>query len=69
MDSIIKDCTNNHISLLKIILIIMDKNIDINKYYKINELIDTFIINNNTLSNNKPHKNLSQEEEEEEEYL
>ena len=42
MDSIIKDTTDYHISLLKIILIILEKDIDLNKSYKITQLNDIF---------------------------
>jgi hypothetical protein len=42
MDSIIEDSTNYHISLLKVILIILGKDIDLNKDYKIIELNDEY---------------------------
>jgi hypothetical protein len=42
MDSIIEDSTNNHISLLKVILIFLGKDIDLNKDYKITELNDEY---------------------------
>ena len=42
MDSIIEECTNNHISLLKVILIIMGKDIDLTRNYKIIDLNDIF---------------------------
>jgi hypothetical protein len=42
MDSIIKDCNNYHISLLKVILILIGKDIDLNKDYKILELNNIF---------------------------
>ena len=42
MDSIIEECTNNHISLLKVILIILGKDVDLTKNYKIIELNDIF---------------------------
>jgi hypothetical protein len=43
MNSIIEDSTNNHISLLKVILFILGKDIDLNKDYKILELNGIFI--------------------------
>lgn len=42
MDSIIEECTNNHISLLKVILIILGKDVDLTKMIKIIELNDIF---------------------------
>ena len=42
MDSIIEECTNNHISLLKVILIILGKDVDLTKNFKIIELNDIF---------------------------
>ena len=42
MDSIIKDTTDYHISLLKIILILIGKDIDLTRNYKIIELNDIF---------------------------
>ena len=64
MDSIIEDCTNNHISLLKIILIIMGKDIDLNESYNITKLNDNF---KTDLKVNKPHTKISNEDDEEEE--
>ena len=42
MDSIIKDCNSYHISLLKVILILIGKDIDLTRNYKIIELNDIF---------------------------
>ena len=42
MDSIIEECTNNHISLLKVILIILGKDVDLTRNYKIIDLNDIF---------------------------
>ena len=42
MDSIIEDCNSYHISLLKVILILIGKDIDLTKNYKIIELNDIF---------------------------
>jgi hypothetical protein len=42
MDSIIEDCNSYHISLLKVILILIGKDIDLTKNYKIIELNEIF---------------------------
>ena len=42
MDSIIEDCNSYHISLLKVILILIGKEVDLTRNYKIIELNDIF---------------------------
>ncbi len=65
MDSIIEDSNNYHISLLKVILLIIGKDIDLNKHYKILELNNIF----NDISNDKKiNINEYDGEEEEENY-
>ena len=64
MDSIIKDTTDYHISLLKIILFFIGKDIDLNKKYEIKTLNDIFIdLSKEDLNNNKTPQNIIQEEE------
>jgi hypothetical protein len=61
MDSIIEDSTNNHISLLKVILFILGKDINLNKDYKILELNDIFINipDNNLIVNISNHNKIN----------
>ena len=67
MDSIIEECTNNHISLLKVILIIMGKDIDLTRNYKIIDLNDIFNkIPSNEIIVDSSKKDRNEEEEEEE---
>ena len=42
MDSIIEDCNSYHISLLKVILFLIGKEVDLTRNYKIIELNDIF---------------------------
>ena len=42
MDSIIEDCNSYHISLLKVILILIGKEVDLTRNYKIIELNNIF---------------------------
>ena len=67
MDSIIKDTTDYHISLLKIILILIGKDIDLTRNYKIIELNDIFndisskdlqSISNDKIMNNEQDKEI-----------
>jgi hypothetical protein len=67
MDSIIEDCNSYHISLLKVILIIIGKDIDLTKNYKIIELNDIFndisskdlqSISNDKIMNNEQDKEI-----------
>ena len=71
MDSIIKDTTDYHISLLKIILILIGKDIDLTRNYKIIELNDIFNKLNkkelNVIILHKNHDIFIQEDEDEEE--
>ena len=61
MDSIIKDTTDYHISLLKIILFFKGEDIDLNKDYKILELNDIFINipDNNLIVNISNHNKIN----------
>jgi hypothetical protein len=65
MDSIIEDSTNNHISLLKVILFILGKDINLNKDYKILELNNIFkdISKEELIYNKIPPQYISQEDE------
>ena len=67
MDSIIEDCNSYHISLLKVILILIGKDIDLTKNYKIIELNDIFndisskdlqSISNDKIMNNEQDKEI-----------
>jgi|694.fasta_scaffold05615_2 hypothetical protein len=67
MDSIIKDCNSYHISLLKVILILIGKDIDLTRNYKIIELNDIFndisskdlqSISNDKIMNNEQDKEI-----------
>ena len=67
MDSIIEDCNSYHISLLKVILILIGKEVDLTKNFKIIDLNDIFNkIPSNEIIVDSSKKDRNEEEEEEE---
>jgi len=73
MDSIIEDCNSYHISLLKVILILIGKEVDLTRNYKIIELNNIFndITDDDFKASNKiidEDVNNDYEEDEDEDY-